>query len=199
MIFYSLAPTIGEWAVERGLTHAYHDLSAVDVTNWLPGPAAATIAGLADAAGAPLGIAGATLTRLTGYVLAFLAYLTFVVRRRHAHACTPSRPVSRRACHPATQEWAIYWIHRYLHDNRTLYKLLHETHHIYNNRNSLSPFAGLAFDPIDGLLQVRQWVCAGAGWREPRRQSAAVVGRLVIAGFAVCCRAVPAAGAFLDA
>jgi len=53
------------------------------------------------------------------------------------------------------QEWAIYWIHRYLHDNQTLYLLLHKTHHIYNNRGSLSPFAGLAFDPVDGLMQVR--------------------------------------------
>jgi Delta7-sterol 5-desaturase len=61
---------------------------------------------------------------------------------------------------PRPQEWAIYWIHRYLHDNQTLYVWLHKTHHIYNNRGSLSPFAGLAFDPVDGLMQVRP---AGGG------------------------------------
>jgi hypothetical protein len=26
--------------------------------------------------------------------------------------------------------------------------------HIYNNRHALSPFAGLAFHPVDGILQV---------------------------------------------
>lgn len=51
-------------------------------------------------------------------------------------------------------------MHRYLHDNRFLYKLLHKPHHIYNN--NLTPFAGLAFHPIDGMLQVR----GGRGERE---------------------------------
>ena len=55
-------------------------------------------------------------------------------------------------------EWGIYWVHRTLHDNRTLYKWLHRTHHIYNNQNSLSPFAGLAFHPIDGMLQASPYV-----------------------------------------
>jgi lathosterol oxidase len=50
-------------------------------------------------------------------------------------------------------EFAIYWIHRELHDIKPLYKLLHATHHIYNKQNTLSPFAGLAFHPIDGILQ----------------------------------------------
>jgi hypothetical protein len=30
--------------------------------------------------------------------------------------------------------------------------------HIYNNRNSLSPFAGLAFDPVDGLCQASPYL-----------------------------------------
>jgi hypothetical protein len=32
----------------------------------------------------------------------------------------------------------------------------HPAQHIYNNRNSLSPFAGLAFHPVDGMIQVRR-------------------------------------------
>ncbi|GLJ09919.1 hypothetical protein SUGI_0118320 [Cryptomeria japonica] len=40
-----------------------------------------------------------------------------------------------------------------LHDIKPLYKHLHAIHHIYNKRNTLSPFAGLAFHPLDGILQ----------------------------------------------
>ena len=105
MVVYSLAPTVGEWAVERGWTLAYHD--PAHAAAWLGAPA-----------GAGLAAAAALL----------VAYMVLV-------------------------EWGIYWIHRYLHDNKFLYRLLHKTHHIYNNEGSLSPFAGLAFHPVDGLLQ----------------------------------------------
>jgi lathosterol oxidase len=50
-------------------------------------------------------------------------------------------------------EWAIYWIHRGLHEVRWLYKWLHEDHHVYNNQHDMSPLAGLAFHPLDGALQ----------------------------------------------
>jgi lathosterol oxidase len=53
----------------------------------------------------------------------------------------------------ALVEFGIYWMHRSLHDIKPLYKWLHATHHIYNKQNTLSPFAGLAFHPIDGILQ----------------------------------------------
>ncbi|ONK81676.1 uncharacterized protein A4U43_C01F31740 [Asparagus officinalis] len=53
----------------------------------------------------------------------------------------------------ATCEFGIYWMHRELHDLKPLYKHLHATHHIYNKQNTLSPFAGLAFHPLDGILQ----------------------------------------------
>ncbi|KAJ8761795.1 hypothetical protein K2173_004609 [Erythroxylum novogranatense] len=50
-------------------------------------------------------------------------------------------------------EFAIYWMHKGMHDIKPLYKYLHATHHTYNKQNTLSPFAGLAFHPIDGLLE----------------------------------------------
>ncbi|KAJ6793389.1 delta(7)-sterol-C5(6)-desaturase-like isoform X1 [Iris pallida] len=50
-------------------------------------------------------------------------------------------------------ELGIYWMHRLLHDIKPLYKHFHATHHIYNKQNTLSPFAGLAFHPLDGILQ----------------------------------------------
>lgn len=53
----------------------------------------------------------------------------------------------------ALVEFGIYWMHRGLHDVKPLYKWLHATHHIYNKENTLSPFAGLAFHPVDGILQ----------------------------------------------
>ncbi|KAM0933083.1 putative delta(7)-sterol 5(6)-desaturase [Dioscorea sansibarensis] len=57
-------------------------------------------------------------------------------------------------------EFGIYWAHRELHDIKPLYKHLHATHHIYNKQNTLSPFAGLAFHPLDGILQAVSHVIA---------------------------------------
>ncbi|KAI3430016.1 uncharacterized protein J3R85_008286 [Psidium guajava] len=57
-------------------------------------------------------------------------------------------------------EFGIYWMHRELHDIKPLYKYLHATHHIYNKQNTLSPFAGLAFHPLDGILQAVPHVVA---------------------------------------
>eukprot|EP00271_Cylindrocystis_brebissonii_P003660 TRINITY_DN14861_c0_g1_i1.p1 TRINITY_DN14861_c0_g1~~TRINITY_DN14861_c0_g1_i1.p1 ORF type:complete len:345 (-),score=30.28 TRINITY_DN14861_c0_g1_i1:607-1641(-) len=57
-------------------------------------------------------------------------------------------------------EFGIYWMHRELHDIKPLYKWLHATHHVYNKQNTLSPFAGLAFNPIDGILQACPHVIA---------------------------------------
>lgn len=50
-------------------------------------------------------------------------------------------------------EFGVYWAHRLVHDIRILYKLFHRYHHIYNKEKSLSPFAGLAFHPVDGIIQ----------------------------------------------
>ncbi|CAI5520361.1 unnamed protein product [Closterium sp. Naga37s-1] len=50
-------------------------------------------------------------------------------------------------------ELGIYWAHRLLHDIKPLYTHLHAIHHIYNKQNTLSPFAGLAFHPLDGIIQ----------------------------------------------
>ncbi|KAJ7542064.1 hypothetical protein O6H91_10G087700 [Diphasiastrum complanatum] len=57
-------------------------------------------------------------------------------------------------------EVGIYWMHRGLHDIKPLYKILHATHHIYNKQDTLSPFAGLAFHPLDGILQAAPHVVA---------------------------------------
>jgi len=35
-----------------------------------------------------------------------------------------------------------------------LCRVLHYIHHKYNKEHTLSPFAGLAFHPLDGILQV---------------------------------------------
>ncbi|KAL0044025.1 hypothetical protein WJX82_003384 [Trebouxia sp. C0006] len=40
-----------------------------------------------------------------------------------------------------------------LHDVKIGYKVLHYIHHKYNKEHTLSPFAGLAFHPLDGILQ----------------------------------------------
>ena len=53
----------------------------------------------------------------------------------------------------ALVEFGVYWNHRLLHDLRIGYGKLHYVHHKYNKENTLSPFAGLAFHPLDGILQ----------------------------------------------
>ena len=52
-------------------------------------------------------------------------------------------------------EFGVYWMHRSLHEIKWGYKYLHSVHHVYNKESTLSPFAGLAFHPVDGILQVR--------------------------------------------
>ncbi|KAK9836967.1 hypothetical protein WJX81_003085 [Elliptochloris bilobata] len=53
----------------------------------------------------------------------------------------------------ACVEFFVYWMHRGLHDVKLGYRLLHHTHHKYNKEHTLSPFAGLAFNALDGILQ----------------------------------------------
>ena len=53
----------------------------------------------------------------------------------------------------ACVEYGVYWNHRLLHDLKWGYNALHYIHHKYNKENTLSPFAGLAFHPLDGVLQ----------------------------------------------
>ena len=44
---------------------------------------------------------------------------------------------------------------------------LHVIHHKYNKGDQMSPFAGLAFHPLDGILQVRAGpVASGSGQRQ---------------------------------
>ncbi len=55
-------------------------------------------------------------------------------------------------------EIGIYWVHRTLHTNKILYKYIHMPHHKYNTPAMLSPWASLAFHPIDGILQACPYV-----------------------------------------
>jgi len=57
-------------------------------------------------------------------------------------------------------EFGVYWAHRTLHEVKPLYKALHRVHHVYNKEHTLSPFAGLAFHPIDGIIQAAPYVVA---------------------------------------
>lgn len=110
LIFYTLAPTIGEWLIEHGWTHTYQDLSFIK----------GSFGGFGD-----LG------NGLVGYALYTVLYFLGV-------------------------EWGIYWVHRLLHHPNLYW--LHRDHHIYNKENTLSPFAGLAFNPLDGLLQASPYI-----------------------------------------
>lgn len=58
----------------------------------------------------------------------------------------------------ASVEFGVYWMHRGLHDVKIGYKMLHYIHHKYNKEHTLSPFAGLAFHPLDGILQAIPYV-----------------------------------------
>jgi len=64
------------------------------------------------------------------------------------------------AAYMACVEWGVYWAHRGLHDWRAGYDALHAKHHIYNKEHTLSPFAGLAFHPLDGICQASPYAVA---------------------------------------
>ena len=55
-------------------------------------------------------------------------------------------------------ELGIYWMHRKLHTNKTLYKYVHLMHHQYNKPETLTPWASIAFHPLDGILQCSPYV-----------------------------------------
>uniref|UniRef100_A0A7S2GVH5 Fatty acid hydroxylase domain-containing protein n=1 Tax=Octactis speculum TaxID=3111310 RepID=A0A7S2GVH5_9STRA len=57
-------------------------------------------------------------------------------------------------------EIGIYWMHRTLHTNKFLYKYVHGLHHKYNKRQLLTPWASIAFNPLDGILQASPYVVA---------------------------------------
>jgi len=55
-------------------------------------------------------------------------------------------------------ECGIYWMHRKLHTNKLLYKYIHALHHKYNKPSMLTPWASVAFNPLDGILQACPYV-----------------------------------------
>lgn len=55
-------------------------------------------------------------------------------------------------------EIGIYWMHRTLHTNKFLYKYVHALHHKYNKASTLTPWASIAFNPLDGILQACPYV-----------------------------------------
>ena len=57
-------------------------------------------------------------------------------------------------------EIGIYWMHRTLHTNKWMYKHIHMLHHAYNKPETLTPWASIAFHPLDGILQASPYVGA---------------------------------------
>lgn len=55
-------------------------------------------------------------------------------------------------------EVGIYWMHRTLHTNKFLYKYVHGLHHKYNKQVTMTPWASIAFNPLDGILQASPYV-----------------------------------------
>jgi lathosterol oxidase len=55
-------------------------------------------------------------------------------------------------------EIGIYWMHRTLHTNKTLYKYIHLKHHQYNKAETLTPWASIACHPLDGIMQASPYV-----------------------------------------
>lgn len=56
------------------------------------------------------------------------------------------------ALYMTSVEFFVYWQHRILHMGIG-YSWLHVIHHKYNKGDQMSPFAGLAFHPLDGIMQ----------------------------------------------
>lgn len=52
-------------------------------------------------------------------------------------------------------EIGIYWMHRTLHTNKWMFTNIHALHHKYNTASQMTPWCSIAFNPVDGILQVR--------------------------------------------
>jgi len=53
----------------------------------------------------------------------------------------------------ALVEIGIYWMHRTLHTNKWMYRNIHMLHHQYKTPEMLTPWASIAFHPLDGIMQ----------------------------------------------
>ena len=58
----------------------------------------------------------------------------------------------------ACVEIGIYWAHRTLHTNKWLYNNIHGPHHSYKSKDQLTPWASIAFHPLDGIIQASPYV-----------------------------------------
>lgn len=61
-------------------------------------------------------------------------------------------------------EIGIYWMHRTLHTNKWMYKNIHLLHHQYNKPETLTPWASIAFHPLDGLMQASPYFFVMLVW-----------------------------------
>lgn len=57
-------------------------------------------------------------------------------------------------------EAGVYLVHRLLHDVPLLYARLHRQHHSFTKSSEMSPLAGFAFEPLDGVAQGASYVVA---------------------------------------
>jgi lathosterol oxidase len=69
-------------------------------------------------------------------------------------------------------EALVYVVHRALHELPWLYRVIHRRHHEYKSAAELSPFASMAFMPLDGLAQASPYAavamvmpCHAAVWQ----------------------------------
>jgi Delta7-sterol 5-desaturase len=66
--------------------------------------------------------------------------------------------LSNMAVYLLAVEFGVYWMHRTLHTNKFLYKHVHLMHHQYKTADTLTPWASIAFHPLDGMLQASPYV-----------------------------------------
>lgn len=60
----------------------------------------------------------------------------------------------------AVVEIGVYWMHRGMHENKFLYRHLHSAHHNCSYGRDVTPWASLAFYPLDGLINSSPYIFA---------------------------------------
>eukprot|EP01138_Halocafeteria_seosinensis_P003463 gb/GECG01003539.1/.p1 GENE.gb/GECG01003539.1/~~gb/GECG01003539.1/.p1 ORF type:complete len:298 (+),score=15.64 gb/GECG01003539.1/:1-894(+) len=90
-------------------------------------------------------------------------------------------------------EFGIYWVHRLLHEIKWAYRWLHHDHHIYNTKDTLSPFGKTDISAFFGLTTLacvwQPFSCSGVGVPSVRWN---------FTGLTVCCRDILYSLQFLD-
>ena len=149
---YAVLPAVTEWVVEGGHTLAYTRVDSVGLPKFIA-YFAAYMACIEVAVYWTHRILHEhrpsyrhVLPWLLAALLAFCQHWSLPGQQLELETSISERPAPESECNADSHLASL--------TGGCTRRLLHYIHHKYNKEHTLSPFAGLAFHPVDGVLQV---------------------------------------------